>query len=102
MFSRDADVEASYAHAVLIIGLLVFGMAIGALAQLILRQARGRDVDWAQALIAGLVGSFVGGLLISLLAGDGLDFRPSGIIGSLVGAIIVSAIWGWWRERQTA
>src|SRR5262249_31997674 len=45
------------------------------------------------AIVAGLVGSFVGGLLISLLAGDGLHFRPSGIIGSLVGAVIVTALW---------
>jgi hypothetical protein len=33
-------------------------------------------------------------LLISLIAGDGLDLRPSGIIGSLVGAVIVTAIMG--------
>jgi uncharacterized membrane protein YeaQ/YmgE (transglycosylase-associated protein family) len=45
------------------------------------------------ALIAGLVGSFVGGLLFSLIAGDGLAFRPSGVIGSFVGAVIVVAIW---------
>ena len=52
--------------------------------------------------MAGLVGSFVGGLLISLLAGDGLDLRPSGIIGSLAGAIVVTAIWRWWEDPQQA
>jgi uncharacterized membrane protein YeaQ/YmgE (transglycosylase-associated protein family) len=35
----------------------------------------------------------VGGLLASLIAGDGLEFRASGIIGTIVGAIIVLAIW---------
>ena len=30
------------------------------------------------AIVAGLVGSFIGGLLISLLSGDGIDLRPSG------------------------
>jgi uncharacterized membrane protein YeaQ/YmgE (transglycosylase-associated protein family) len=50
------------------------------------------------ALIAGLVGSFVGGLLFSLIAGDGLKIRPSGIIGSFVGALIITAIWQ--RSRQ--
>ena len=45
------------------------------------------------ALVAGLAGSFVGGLLISLLADDGLSLRPSGIIGSIVGATIVSVVW---------
>ena len=86
----------------LILGLIVFGMAIGAIAQLILGQATGRDMDWTQALIAGLAGSFVGGLIASLIAGDGIKLRPSGIIGSLIGAIIISAIWGGWRSRQTS
>jgi uncharacterized membrane protein YeaQ/YmgE (transglycosylase-associated protein family) len=45
------------------------------------------------ALGAGIGGSFVGGLIASLLAGDGLALRPSGIIGSLVGALIVTLIW---------
>jgi uncharacterized membrane protein YeaQ/YmgE (transglycosylase-associated protein family) len=76
----------------LIIGILVFGMAIGALAQMILGRSSTR-IDWGMALVAGLVGSFVGGLLISLIAGDGLSLRPSGIIGSLIGAAIVSVVW---------
>jgi uncharacterized membrane protein YeaQ/YmgE (transglycosylase-associated protein family) len=53
----------------------------------------GRRIDWGMALIAGLTGSFVGGLLVSLLAGDGLDLRPSGLIGSILGATIVTAVW---------
>ena len=78
----------------LIIGLILFGMLVGAGAQLILGRTRGR-VDWGMALVSGLVGSFVGGLLASLIAGDGLELRPSGIIGSLVGAVIVTALWRW-------
>ena len=76
----------------LILGILVFGMGAGALAQLLLGR-KGSRIDWQMALIAGLVGSFVGGLIVSLLAGDGLSLRPSGIIGSILGAVIVSAIW---------
>jgi uncharacterized membrane protein YeaQ/YmgE (transglycosylase-associated protein family) len=67
-------------------------MAIGALVQLLQGRSSTR-IDWGMALVAGLVGSFVGGLLISLIAGDGLAFQPSGIIGSLVGATIVSFAW---------
>jgi uncharacterized membrane protein YeaQ/YmgE (transglycosylase-associated protein family) len=78
----------------LFIGLILFGMLIGAGAQLILGRSGGRT-NWGIALVAGLVGSFVGGLLFSLLAGDGFDLRPSGIIGSLIGAVIVTAIWRW-------
>jgi uncharacterized membrane protein YeaQ/YmgE (transglycosylase-associated protein family) len=85
----------------LIIGLILFGMLVGAAAQLILGKGSA-GIDWTMAIVAGLAGSFVGGLLSSLLAGDGLDFRPSGIIGSIVGAVIVTAIWSWSRGRSKA
>ena len=52
--------------------------------------------------MTGLIGSFVGGLLASLIAGDGIEFRPSGVIGSIVGAVIVLALWGAIRSRRTA
>lgn len=76
-------------------------MVIGALAQLIVGGKNMWNIDWGLAIVAGLVGSFVGGLLISLLAGDGLNFRPSGIIGSLVGALIVTAGWIWYKKRSS-
>jgi uncharacterized membrane protein YeaQ/YmgE (transglycosylase-associated protein family) len=85
----------------LILGLILFGMLVGAGAQLILGKSA-KGVDWTLALVAGLVGSFVGGLVISLLSGDGLAFRPSGIIGSLVGALLVTAGWQWYRRRSKA
>jgi uncharacterized membrane protein YeaQ/YmgE (transglycosylase-associated protein family) len=83
----------------LILGLILFGMLVGAGAQLILGREGGR-VDWTMAIVAGLVGSFLGGLLISLLSGDGLSLRASGIIGSLVGALIVTALWRWLAGRS--
>src|SRR4051794_26416892 len=83
----------------LILAIILFGMIIGAGAQLILGRSGGR-IDWTMAIVAGLVGSFIGGLLISLLSGDGLDLRPSGIIGSLVGAIVVTAGWRAWEGRH--
>ena len=85
----------------LILGLILFGMLVGAAAQLILGKGS-KGIDWTMAIIAGLVGSFVGGLLASLLAGDGLELRASGIIGSIVGAIIVTAIWRWSRSRSAS
>ena len=87
----------------LILAIILFGMLVGAGAQLILGRKSG-SVDWTMAIVAGLVGSFIGGLLISLLSGDGLDLKPSGIIGSLVGAIVVTAAWRWWdgRNKPTA
>lgn len=85
----------------LIIGIILFGMIVGAAAQLLLGRD-GAGIDWTLAIVAGLVGSFVGGLLISYLSGDGLNLRPSGILGSILGAVIVTAGWRWWSGRRTA
>ena len=84
---------------VLILGIILFGMAVGALAQLVLGRG-GKGVDWGMALGAGLIGSFVGGLLASLIAGDGLALKPSGLIGSFIGAVLVTLAWRWWQRRN--
>jgi len=63
---------------------------------------RGPRIDWTMALLAGFGGSFVGGLLFSLLAGDGLALKPSGLIGSVVGALIVTAVWQFIDKRKRA
>jgi uncharacterized membrane protein YeaQ/YmgE (transglycosylase-associated protein family) len=86
---------------VLILAILGLGMGIGALAQLIVGK-EGPRVDWTMAFIAGFAGSLVGGLLFSLIAGDGLDIRLSGILGSLIGAIIITAVWQWYSRRKKA
>jgi len=70
-------------RAMLILAIIVIGLAAGWVAQLVLS----RDTtNRGEALAAGLIGSFVGGLLGSLLAGDGLSIRPSGLIGTVLGA----------------
>ncbi len=82
----------------LILAIIAAGMFVGWIAQIILG-ANSRTTDWAMALIAGIAGSFVGGLLFSLLAGDGIELRPTGFIGSLVGALVVTAGWQYARRR---
>lgn len=82
----------------LILGLIGFGMLVGWIAQAILGQGVRPN---AESLVAGLVGSFVGGLLVSLLSGDGIAFRASGLIGSIVGAIIVLLIWNVFKRSQS-
>jgi uncharacterized membrane protein YeaQ/YmgE (transglycosylase-associated protein family) len=84
---------------VLLLAIVGLGLFAGAVAQLVLGTGV-YEINWAEALVAGLVGSFVGGLLASLLAGDGISLRPSGLIGSIVGAIVVSALYGWYRSRR--
>jgi uncharacterized membrane protein YeaQ/YmgE (transglycosylase-associated protein family) len=83
---------------VLIFGLIGFAFMVAWLSQLLVNG--GRPVDWVQGLLAALIGSFLGGLLFSLLAGDGLAFRPSGLIGSIIGAVSVTAIWNAYRRSQ--
>jgi uncharacterized membrane protein YeaQ/YmgE (transglycosylase-associated protein family) len=76
----------------LILFIIVWGMAIGWIAWMLVR---GREpVQWGTALGAGLAGSFVGGLLVSLISGDGVELKASGIIGSIVGAILVLLLIG--------
>ena len=83
---------------VILLFILVWGMFAGWVAHLLL--ARNQPINWAELLVVGLVGSFVGGLLISLLTGDGLALRPSGIIGSIVGAILVTLAWNYLQGRR--
>ncbi len=85
----------------LILAIIVAGMFVGWLAQLLLG-TNSRRIDWGMALVAGFAGSFVGGLLASLIAGDGLAFKPSGFIGSLVGAIIVTVGWQAYQKRAAS
>ena len=74
----------------LIIGILCFGILVGTLASFAVPSAQTRD--FGRNMIAGLAGSFVGGTLLSLIAGEGFRLRPSGLIGSAVGAVIVLVV----------
>jgi uncharacterized membrane protein YeaQ/YmgE (transglycosylase-associated protein family) len=84
---------------VLILGMILLGMVAGAAAQWVTGGVR-RTIDWSVAIVVGLIGSFVGGLLASLLAGDGIRLRPSGILGSVVGAVIVTLVYRWVTGRS--
>lgn len=75
----------------ILLGILGIGMLAGWVAGWITRM--NDRIDWGTRIIAGLTGSFVGGLLGSLIFGDGLALRPSGIVGSIVGAIVVLVVW---------
>ena len=70
----------------LILGMIAFGVLIGWVARTILRRG---DLSWGRTILFGIVGSFVGGLIVSLISGDGLALRPSGIIGSILGAMLL-------------
>jgi uncharacterized membrane protein YeaQ/YmgE (transglycosylase-associated protein family) len=66
--------------------MIAFGVLIGWVARTILGRS---DLSWGRTILFGILGSFVGGLIVSLISGDGLALRPSGIIGSIVGAMLL-------------
>ena len=83
----------------LILAIILFGMLVGAAAQLILHRG-GSGINWPMAFAAGIIGSFVGGLLVSLLSGDGIELHAIGVIGSIIGAILVTLGWEWLQGRR--
>ena len=76
----------------ILLAILLWGMLSGWLANLILGGSSRPD-DWGPLLVAGLAGSFVGGMVLNLITGNGLDLAPSGLIGTVLGAVIVLAVW---------
>jgi uncharacterized membrane protein YeaQ/YmgE (transglycosylase-associated protein family) len=69
-----------------IIGWIIFGAIVGALARLLMP---GRDpVGCLLTIVLGIVGSVLGGYLLGLIiSGRGTD--PAGWIGSIIGAVLV-------------
>lgn len=92
------------ALAYLVLYLFFIGMAAGWFAWVVLGKSKllvrdDRKPNWAALLGLGVVGSFVGGLGISLLTGQGFELHPSGMIASIIGAIAVVAIYLWAKGR---
>ena len=77
-----------------IIGIIIIGAIAGFVARALVP---GKDsMSIVATIVLGIVGSFVGGLLASLLfgGGDGESFlRPSGLIGSVIGAIVALLVY---------
>ena len=71
-----------------IISLIVVGLIAGAVARLVVPGRQ--NISIPMTILLGIIGSFVGGFLGSLIFNNGGNvLRPSGIIGSIIGAIIV-------------
>jgi uncharacterized membrane protein YeaQ/YmgE (transglycosylase-associated protein family) len=82
-----------------ILALVVIPLVAGFIANLVVGKGKGFE-NW-ELFVAGIIGSFVGGAIGNLLAGeDILALHPSGLIGSTVGAIVVLGIWGFVRVRM--
>lgn len=81
----------------LILGVLVLGLFSGWLAQLALGQGARPN---GHTLLVGLYGSLVGGAVAGVLDGGGLRLRPAGLVGSFVGAVVVLLVWGALTRRR--
>ncbi|MGH2472898.1 MAG: GlsB/YeaQ/YmgE family stress response membrane protein [Candidatus Limnocylindria bacterium] len=75
-------------------GIIVF-LIVGLIAGFIARAlVPGPDpMGWLGTMVLGIVGSFVGGTLLSLVTTGTLDISATGILGSIIGAIVVLLIW---------
>jgi uncharacterized membrane protein YeaQ/YmgE (transglycosylase-associated protein family) len=79
----------------IVLAFVVIALVAGYIANFLVGKGKG-FLPW-ELMVAGIIGSFVGGTLLSFIAGDGFDIALSGLIGSIVGAIVVLAAWGWLR-----
>ena len=78
-----------------ILALIVIPLAAGMIANYFV--GRGKGFEPWELFVAGIIGSFVGGLLFNLISGNGLEIHITGLIGSTIGAVVVLAVWGWLR-----
>ena len=76
-----------------IIGMIIIGLIAGFLARALVPGDDSMGI--VPTIVLGIVGSFVGGLLASLLFGneDGDFLQTSGLIGSVIGAIIALLVY---------
>lgn len=72
----------------LILYIILLGMFAGWIAKLLVARQRD-DLSWGELLLAGVAGSFVGGLIGNLVSGNGFRIHPSGLVGTVIGAVIV-------------
>ncbi len=79
-----------------ILGWMLFGLIIGAIARAIYPGPQ--SMGLLRTMLLGIAGSFLGGLAGYFLQG-GTMFQASGWIGSLLGAIALIAITNARRER---
>jgi uncharacterized membrane protein YeaQ/YmgE (transglycosylase-associated protein family) len=81
----------------IILAFVVIALVAGFIANYLVAGKRKYE-NW-ELFVIGIVGSFVGGLIFSLINGDGLEIRLSGLIGSIIGAIVALLIYGPVRDQ---
>jgi uncharacterized membrane protein YeaQ/YmgE (transglycosylase-associated protein family) len=83
-----------------LIGWLIFGGVVGAIAKLLMP---GKDPGGCLATIAlGILGSVVGGLIVGLVVPGRSMLDPTGWIGSILGAILLLWLYRRWASNKAA
>ncbi len=84
-----------------IILFLVFGLVVGLIARAVMPGRQSMSLPMTAGL--GVVGSFVGGAVGSLISGRPLlEFNTAGLIGSVIGALAVMLVVGASGRRLAA
>ncbi|MBL8951138.1 MAG: GlsB/YeaQ/YmgE family stress response membrane protein [Myxococcaceae bacterium] len=83
-----------------LIGFLLVGLIAGLIARFLMPGSQPMGMVATMGL--GMGGSFIGGVLSSLLgSGRLMDLRPAGIIGATIGAFVLLLAFGLSRPRVT-
>ena len=82
-------------------GLILF-LIMGLIAGFIARALMPGDdsMGLIPTMVLGVIGSFVGGLLLGVLTGTGIEFSATGLIGSIIGAFIALFVWRMINKRR--
>lgn len=76
-----------------LIGWIVFGLIVGAIARLLIP---GRDpMGWIATILLGIVGSVVGGMIAFALRLGIAPYQPAGWIFSIIGGIVALLGYYW-------
>ena len=74
-----------------ILGWIIIGLVAGAIARWIMPGAD--PMGWLGTMVLGIVGSLVGGTILNLVTGGGMELSAAGIVGSVLGALLVLFVW---------
>jgi uncharacterized membrane protein YeaQ/YmgE (transglycosylase-associated protein family) len=78
---------------------LIFGLVVGFLARAIMPGTQ--KMGLIATMLLGVVGSFVGGFLVSLVTDNRVtDLNTAGIVGSIVGALLLLLVMGKLSNRN--
>ena len=78
---------------------LLFGLVVGFIARAVMPGTQ--KMGLIATMVLGVVGSFVGGFLVSLVTENRVtDLNTAGIIGSIIGALLLLLVMGKLSNRN--